>query len=117
FGGAGDDYAYSAVQTSDGGYVIAGSTGSYGAGKEDFWLVNVPDPRGGGLIYVAVGAVAVIVVIMAFILYRRSRGSSSSAFSSMTKNPVGTLTRNKYFVFFERGVDTGARIPGPAMHT
>jgi len=106
FGGAGDDYAYSAVQTSDGGYVIAGSTESYGAGKEDFWLVNVPGPSGGGLIYVAVGAAAVIVVIMAFILYRRSRGSSSSAFSSMTKNQVGASTRNKYFVF-----SSGASIP------
>ncbi|MDH5686018.1 MAG: hypothetical protein OEY73_05765, partial [Hadesarchaea archaeon] len=40
FGGENDDWAYSVVQTSDGGYVLAGSTMSYGAGGEDFWLVK-----------------------------------------------------------------------------
>jgi len=39
-GGAGDDYAFSLVETSDGGYTVAGYTRSYGAGKDDFWLVN-----------------------------------------------------------------------------
>jgi N-acetylneuraminic acid mutarotase len=32
FGGASDDWAYSAVETDDGGYVIVGRTESYGAG-------------------------------------------------------------------------------------
>jgi len=40
YGGAGDDYAYSLVQTSDGGYAIAGYTDSYGAGRADCWLVK-----------------------------------------------------------------------------
>ena len=38
--GTGDDYAYSVVQTGDGGYVLAGFTGSLGAGSADFWLVK-----------------------------------------------------------------------------
>ncbi len=35
-----DDEAYSVVQTSDGGYALAGKTVSYGAGDHDFWLVK-----------------------------------------------------------------------------
>jgi len=40
YGGAGDDVANSVQQTSDGGYLIAGSTSSYGAGGKDLWLVK-----------------------------------------------------------------------------
>jgi hypothetical protein len=40
YGGTGDDRATSIVQTRDGGYVLAGSTTSFGAGSGDFWLVK-----------------------------------------------------------------------------
>jgi len=40
YGGAGIDEASSVVQTSDGGYALAGHTSSYGAGRYDFWLVK-----------------------------------------------------------------------------
>ena len=40
FGGIGDEWAFSVIQTSDGGYAMAGYTNSYGAGKADFWLVK-----------------------------------------------------------------------------
>jgi hypothetical protein len=40
YGGSGDDEAYSLVQTSDGGYALAGSTNSSGAGSYDFWLIK-----------------------------------------------------------------------------
>ncbi len=43
YGGAFDDVGYSVQQTSDGGYVIAGFTRSYGAGNADFWLIKVPN--------------------------------------------------------------------------
>ncbi|MCD4843032.1 MAG: hypothetical protein K8R25_00930 [Methanosarcinales archaeon] len=39
FGGAGDDYVYSVRNTLDGGYILAGRTGSYGAGI-DAWLIK-----------------------------------------------------------------------------
>ncbi len=40
YGGNGNDYAFSLVQTSDGGYTVAGYTRSYGAGRDDYWLVK-----------------------------------------------------------------------------
>jgi len=40
FGGVGYDYAHSVQQTTDGGYILAGETSSYGAGNYDFWLLK-----------------------------------------------------------------------------
>jgi RHS repeat-associated protein len=40
FGGIGRDVPCSVRQTSDGGYIIVGSTSSYGAGGRDIWLIK-----------------------------------------------------------------------------
>ncbi len=40
FGGSGYDYGRFIYQTIDGGYIVAGTTDSYGAGLRDFYLVK-----------------------------------------------------------------------------
>lgn len=41
YGGAGDDFANSVRQTSDGGYIVAGSTSSFGVSGTDAWLLKL----------------------------------------------------------------------------
>ncbi len=41
YGGASADQASSIQQTSDGGYVVAGHTGSFGGGGFDFWVLKL----------------------------------------------------------------------------
>jgi len=48
FGGASGDVGYSVQPTSDGGYIVSGSTDSSGAGAQDVWLIKT-DPDGNEL--------------------------------------------------------------------
>jgi hypothetical protein len=40
-GGSNDDEARSIIQSSDGGYIVAGWTSSFGAGSDDFYVVKL----------------------------------------------------------------------------
>ena len=41
FGGSDDDVVQSLIQTTDGGYAVAGYTLSKGAGRADFWVIKL----------------------------------------------------------------------------
>ena len=43
YGGTSEDVATSVIETSDGGYALAGKTMSFGAGWSDFWLVKTDE--------------------------------------------------------------------------
>ena len=45
FGGPKPDNAYSVKQTQDGGYIIAGSTQSFGAGGMDIWVLKLDSAK------------------------------------------------------------------------
>ena len=45
-GSAGDDYASSIQPTSDGGFIVAGFTRGFGAGREDVLLLKIDASRG-----------------------------------------------------------------------
>jgi len=43
YGREGDDRLYSVQQTSDGGYILAGYTDSFGAGGKDMWIIKTDE--------------------------------------------------------------------------
>lgn len=64
YGGIGYDYAYSVVQTGDGGYAIAGTTASFGAGYGDGWLVKTDasgNIGGSGLVWMGCTSNSIIL--------------------------------------------------------
>jgi len=46
YGGYNSDWSYSILSTSDGGYIVAGGTDSFGAGGKDRWLLKLNSDGG-----------------------------------------------------------------------
>ncbi|MGD0979599.1 MAG: hypothetical protein ABR962_10740 [Candidatus Bathyarchaeia archaeon] len=97
YGGSDDDEAYSLVQTSDGGYALAGFTASYGAGSYDAFLVKtdssgnsvMPQSSPFSIPYSTIAIVVVIIAVIAIavVFITRSRRSGSDTSSGQQYTP------------------------------
>ena len=82
YGGEKGDIAYSLVESSTGGYALAGSTRSFGSGDEDFWLIKtneqgVPEfPSWTPLLITLVAPVTVAVVYRRKLSQSKERGGN-----------------------------------------
>jgi outer membrane protein assembly factor BamB len=105
YGGNKADSAYCLVATSDGGYAIAGSTYSYGAGDADVWLIKVDSngntewskTYGGTGEDVAYSLVTVSDGGYALAGYTRSYGAGSYDFWLVKVSSSGNMEWNKTF--------------------
>jgi hypothetical protein len=70
YGGEKGDIAYSLVVSSNGGYAIAGSTRSFGAGDEDFWLIKTNEQGVPEFPSWAPLLIALMVVLVVAVIYR-----------------------------------------------
>ena len=97
--------AYSIIQTSDGGYVLAGYTGSFGAGGLDVWLVKVDssgqmqwnETYGGSNNDTAYSLVQTRDGGFALAGYTQSFGAGGSDFWLIKTNSAGRVEWNQSF--------------------
>ncbi|MFW9916163.1 MAG: hypothetical protein ACFFGZ_11205 [Candidatus Thorarchaeota archaeon] len=79
FGGAEEDSASSLIQTADGGYALAGTTSSYGAGSSDMWLIKISesetaeDSPSWPLVIALVSGELALIAITAYLIFRKSK--------------------------------------------
>jgi hypothetical protein len=72
YGGTGVENGYALLQSSDGGYVLTGSTNSFGAGGNDIWLVKT-DEFGYVPEYSSWLVPALVLTATAFIIINKKR--------------------------------------------
>lgn len=99
YGGIKNDVTWSVVQTSDGGYLMAGSTDSFGAGFDDVWLVKTDasgnmqwnKTYGGGLDEAAYSVIQTSDGGYAMVGYTASSGAGSSDFWLIKTDASGNI--------------------------
>jgi len=99
YGGIKNDVTWSVIQTSDGEYIMAGSTDSFGAGFDDVWLVKTDasgnmqwnKTYGGGLDEAAYSVIQTWDGGYAMVGYTASSGAGSSDFWLIKTDASGDI--------------------------
>jgi len=109
-GGSGWEYAYSAQQTSDGGYITVGETDSYGAGGGDVYMVKL----GTGINNTPVGENVTVSLPDGTATFPEVHESGNTTITTSTENPGGP-TPSDYYVLGGEFVEitTTANYTGP----
>jgi hypothetical protein len=92
-GGSNYDCAHSVRQTTDGGYIIAGDTGSYGAGGVDVYLVKVST-----LTNTPVGSNVTVSLESATVTFPTVQESGTTTTTTSTDNPGGPTPSDFYVI-------------------
>ncbi|MBA7648904.1 hypothetical protein ES703_56694 [subsurface metagenome] len=98
-GGSESDYAHSVRQTTDGGYIIAGQTSSYGASSTDVYLVKLSP-----LTNTPVGSNVTVSLESAAITFPDVHESGTTTATTSTENPGGP-TPSDYYVIEENFIE------------
>jgi hypothetical protein len=105
YGGTDADGATSLIQTADGGYVLAGSTRSFGAGEDDFWLIKTDEvgkmqwnrTYGGTGSDIAISLIETSDGGYALVGYTESFGAGSDDFWFVKTDEIGNMQWNQTY--------------------
>jgi len=92
-GGNESDYAYSVRQTTDGGYIIAGLTDSYGASSTDVYLVKLSP-----LTNTPVGSNVTVSLESADVTFLDVQEGGTTTATTLTENPADPTPSDFYVI-------------------
>jgi hypothetical protein len=92
-GGLNDEYAESVWQTTDGGYIVAGDTWSFGAGGEDAYLAKVSP-----WINTPVGSNVTVSLESGTVTFPDVQESGTTTMTTSTENPVDPTPSDFYVI-------------------
>jgi len=93
YGGVSSDSAHSIEQTSDGGYIVAGVTYSFGADESNFWILKLD--RNGEIPYCDIIGISNAIISDTSILGRDSNATVQSTSATVTETNITSQDTSK----------------------